>query len=58
MAPRILTTMAGPISMSPVTTKPSFLFRNNRDGTFREEGLERGAALSDDGMERPVWESR
>jgi len=44
--------------MSPVTTKPSFLFRNNRDGTFREEGLERGAALSDDGMERPVWESR
>jgi hypothetical protein len=31
---------------------PSFLFRNNRDGTFREEGLERGAALSEDGMEQ------
>ncbi len=25
---------------------------NNRDGTFREEGLERGAALSDDGIEQ------
>jgi hypothetical protein len=25
---------------------------NNRDGTFREEGLERGAALSDDGVEQ------
>ena len=24
---------------------PSFLFRNNHDGTFREEGLERGVAL-------------
>jgi hypothetical protein len=31
---------------------PSFLFRNNHDGTFREEGLERGAALSEDGMEQ------
>ena len=31
---------------------PSLLFRNNHDGTFREEGLERGAALSDDGMEQ------
>jgi hypothetical protein len=31
---------------------PSFLFRNNRDGTFREEGLERGAALSEDGLEQ------
>lgn len=31
---------------------PSFLFVNNRDGTFREEGLERGAALSEDGMEQ------
>ncbi|MDX2154168.1 MAG: FG-GAP-like repeat-containing protein [Bryobacteraceae bacterium] len=30
----------------------SFLFRNNRDGTFVEEGLERGAALSEDGMEQ------
>jgi hypothetical protein len=29
---------------------PSLLFINNRDGTFREEGLERGVALSDDGM--------
>jgi predicted nucleotidyltransferase len=25
---------------------------NNHDGTFREEGLERGAALSEDGMEQ------
>jgi hypothetical protein len=33
-------------------SKPSFLFRNNRDGSFREEGLERGAALSEDGMEQ------
>ena len=31
---------------------PSFLFRNQRDGTFAEEGLERGAALSEDGMEQ------
>jgi hypothetical protein len=31
---------------------PSFLFRNNHDGTFREEGLERGAALNEDGMEQ------
>ncbi len=30
----------------------SFLFRNNHDGTFKEEGLERGAALSEDGMEQ------
>jgi hypothetical protein len=28
---------------------PSFLLRNQHDGTFREEGLERGVALSDDG---------
>ncbi len=33
-------------------SKPSFLFRNNHDGTFREEGLERGAALSEDGLEQ------
>lgn len=31
---------------------PSFFFRNNRDGTFREEGLSRGLALSEDGMEQ------
>ena len=31
---------------------PSWLFRNQRDGTFREEGLERGVALSEDGMEQ------
>ena len=31
---------------------PSLLFMNNRDGTFREEGALRGAALSDDGMEQ------
>jgi len=31
---------------------PSLLFMNNRDGTFREEGVLRGAALSDDGLEQ------
>jgi hypothetical protein len=31
---------------------PSLLFRNNHDGTFTEEGLDRGVALSDDGMEQ------
>ena len=30
---------------------PSLLFMNNRDGTFREEGLLRGVALSSDGQE-------
>ncbi len=31
---------------------PSFLFRNNHDGTFSEIGLESGAALNEDGMEQ------
>jgi hypothetical protein len=31
---------------------PSFFFRNNRDGTFTESGLERGIALNEDGMEQ------
>jgi enediyne biosynthesis protein E4 len=31
---------------------PSLLYMNNRDGTFREEGLVRGVALSDDGAEQ------
>jgi hypothetical protein len=31
---------------------PSMLFRNNHDGTFSEEGLERGVALSEDGLEQ------
>ncbi|HKR27435.1 MAG TPA: CRTAC1 family protein [Acidobacteriaceae bacterium] len=31
---------------------PSLLFMNNHDGTFREEGVMRGVALSDDGMEQ------
>lgn len=31
---------------------PSLLFRNNHDGTFTEQGLESGVALSDDGMEQ------
>ena len=31
---------------------PSLLFINNRDGTFREEGLLRGVALNEDGMEQ------
>jgi hypothetical protein len=30
----------------------SLLFRNNHDGTFTEEGLERGVALSEDGKEQ------
>ena len=29
---------------------PALLFRNNRDGTFSETGLESGVALSEDGM--------
>jgi enediyne biosynthesis protein E4 len=31
---------------------PSLLFMNNHDGTFREEGVMRGLALSDDGVEQ------
>lgn len=31
---------------------PSFLFRNNHDGTFAEVGLESGVALNEDGMEQ------
>lgn len=31
---------------------PSWLFRNQHDGTFREEALERGVALSEDGLEQ------
>jgi hypothetical protein len=31
-------------------TNPSLLLLNNRDGTFREEGLLRGVAISPDGM--------
>ncbi len=31
---------------------PSLLFINNHDGTFREEGVLRGVALSDDGEEQ------
>jgi len=31
---------------------PSWLFRNQHDGTFRQEALERGVALSEDGMEQ------
>jgi hypothetical protein len=31
---------------------PSLLFRNKHDGTFSEEGMERGVALSDDGQEQ------
>jgi hypothetical protein len=29
---------------------PSLLFRNNHDGTFSEQGMESGVALSEDGM--------
>jgi hypothetical protein len=31
---------------------PSWMFRNQHDGTFREEGLELGVALSEDGLEQ------
>jgi hypothetical protein len=31
---------------------PSLLFRNNHDGTFTEQAMERGVALSEDGMEQ------
>ena len=31
---------------------PSLLLRNNRDGTFTEQGLESGVALSEDGQEQ------
>lgn len=31
---------------------PSVYFKNNRDGTFREEALPRGVALNEDGMEQ------
>ncbi len=31
---------------------PSLFFHNNHDGTFTEQGLERGVALSEDGMEQ------
>ena len=33
-------------------SSPSLLFRNNRDGTFTERGLESGAALNEDGKEQ------
>ena len=31
---------------------PSLYFRNNHDGSFREEGVMRGVALNEDGMEQ------
>jgi enediyne biosynthesis protein E4 len=31
---------------------PSLLFHNNHDGTFTEQGLEKGVALSEDGMDQ------
>ncbi len=31
---------------------PSLLFMNNHDGTFREEGMLRGVALNEDGLEQ------
>ena len=31
---------------------PSFLLRNNHDGTFQEIGLEQGVAVNEDGMEQ------
>ena len=43
---------AGRTSTSPATASPSLLFRNNRDGTFSERGLEAGMALNEDGKEQ------
>ena len=37
---------------------PSLLLLNNHDGTFREEGVLRGVALSEDGMEQAGHGSR
>ena len=34
---------------------PSLLLMNNHDGTFREEGLQRGVALNSEGKEWPEW---
>ena len=34
---------------------PSLLFINNHDGTFREEGVLRGVALSEDGKNKREW---
>ncbi len=31
---------------------PSLMFMNQRNGTFKEQGIERGVALSDDGVEQ------
>ena len=36
---------------------PSLLFMNNRDGTFREEGVLRGVGLNEDGMDKRAWGS-
>jgi hypothetical protein len=33
-------------------TSPSLFFRSNHDGTFTEQGLERGVSLSEDGQEQ------
>jgi enediyne biosynthesis protein E4 len=33
-------------------SSPSLLFRNNRDGTFTERGLESGVAINEDGKEQ------
>jgi hypothetical protein len=33
-------------------SRPSYLLRNQRDGTFKDEAFERGVAVSEDGMEQ------
>ena len=43
---------AGRIFTSPRTRRRACCFRNHHDGTFTEEGSERGAALSDEGTEQ------
>ena len=48
-SPATSTTTAGRILYVAVDSHGSLLFRNRRDGTFEEIGLEAGVALSDDG---------
>ena len=43
--------MAGP-TFTWLAIPPPVSFMNNHDGTFREEGVLRGAAVSEDGMEQ------
>ena len=48
----LLTTMDGQDIYIACDSTPSFLLRNNGDGTFADIGLESGVALNEDGMEQ------